>query len=582
MPDLRKPIAFDTTLRNPYRIPGFIKIFKEYEGQILTHDKIIEIEAKLIQEKEFEPKAKTLGTYKRVHDGKFHFEAEDQSDEAPDKVRNYYNEWKKNDPGCTSLDKIIYLLKNTVTDHKDHWAGGWETRLWTQCKFLNELGLVYMEKDCEIKISDTANLMLTNYEEGTEASTYVQSAFLSAFSKYQINNPFRSNTVNVNFFPLVLNVIKYLKERYDRPGIFYQDISFIIAWDNNDYVQLAEYIQAFRNQFHYNNVSNELVYSYAMNLLDDSTTNDVIAEASQEFIEKKNKHYKFKQLTRETRDEVIRKLRMTRLISFRGAGRFIDFNNLEIDKINYIIENNSNNIETFDSVEAYFQYMGGVDEALVFDDEVESSEDVVTAKERAILEFANQHDWEFIREQIEIISNGSDTKDTLLRFIDVPARMEFLCSVIIKKKLPNVVVQANYIADDEGIPISTAGGQHGNSVGADIDIYEDNIHAIMEPTAANSRSFQTEHEVPSIKNHILGTKQKDVDEEKPYTEWFAIFIAPHLVRDVADEVAARLYINRVEIYPWNATDFVDFTISNNINSVNDYKIIRDYMKPQVM
>lgn len=582
MPDSRKPIAFDTTLRNPYRIPEFIKIFKDYEGQVLTHDKIIEIEAKLIQQKKFEPTATTLGTYKRVHDGKFHFEADDQSDEAADRVRNYYNEWKNNDPGYTSLEKIIYLLKNTVTDHKDHWAGGWETRLWTQCKFLNELGLVYMEMDHEIRISDTANLMLTNYEEGTEGSTYVQSAFLSAFAKYQINNPFRSNTVNVNFFPLVLNVIKYLKETYDRPGIFYQDISFIIAWDSNDYVQLAEYIQSFRNQFHYNNVSNELVYSYAMNLLDESTSNDVIAEASQEFIDRKSRQYKFKQLTQETRDEVIRKLRMTRLISFRGAGRFIDFNNLEIDKINYILENYSDNVDSFDSEEAYFQYMGSVDDSLLFDDEIEVSEVALTAKERAISDFASQHDWDFIREQIEIISNGADTRDALLRFIDVPARLEFLCSVIVKKKLPNTVVRANYIADDEGIPISTAGGQHGNSVGADIDIFENNIHAIMEPTAANSRSFQVEHEVPSIKNHVMGSKKKDVDEGNSFTEWFAIFIAPHLVRDVADEVAARLLINGVEIYPWNANDFVEYTIANNINTIGDYKIIREYMQPQIM
>lgn len=582
MPDTRKPIAFDTTLRNPYRIPGFIKIFKDYEGQILSSDRIIEIEAKIIREKIFEPTAATLGTYKRVHDGKFHFEAEDQSEEAADRVRNYYNEWKNNDPGYMDLERIIYLLKNTVTDHKDHWAGGWETRLWTQCKFLNELGLVYMEKDQPIRISDTANLMLTNYEEGAEGSTYVQSAFLSAFAKYQINNPFRSNTVNVNFFPLVLNVIRYLKENYDRPGIFYQDISFIIAWDNNDYVQLAEYIQAFREEFHYNNVSNELVYSYAMNLLDESTPNDVIAEASQEFLDRKSRHYKFKQLTQETRDEVIRKLRMTRLVSFRGAGRFIDFNNLELEKINYIMDNYSDNIEGFESDEAYFQYMGSVDNALVFDDEEEVSEIAVSAKERAISDFAEQHDWNFIKEQVEIISNGSDTRDALLRFIDVPARLEFLCSVIVKKKLPNTVVRANYIADDEGIPISTAGGQHGNSVGADIDIYENSIHAIMEPTAANSRSFQVEHEVPSIKNHVIGTKQKDVEEGNLYTQWFAIFIAPHLVRDVADEVAARLLINHVEIYPWNVNDFVEFTIENDISSINEYKIIRDYMQPQIM
>ncbi len=69
-------------------------------------------------------------------------------------------------------------------------------------------------------------------------------------------------------------------------------------------------IQAFRIRFGYNNVLEELVYSYVMNLLYETTSHDVIEEARTEFIEEKNKYYKFGQITRETRDEVIRKLRM--------------------------------------------------------------------------------------------------------------------------------------------------------------------------------------------------------------------------------------------------------------------------------
>lgn len=79
--------------------------------------------------------------------------------------------------------------------------------------------------------------------------------------------------------------------------------------------------------------------------------------------------------------------------------------------------------------------------------------------------------------------------------------------MIIKKKLPKVVVVANYLADDEVIPYGTAGGQHGNCVGTDIDVYENNIHAIIEPTATISISFQTEHELSSIRNHIFGSKE---------------------------------------------------------------------------
>lgn len=114
--------------------------------------------------------------------------------------------------------KIVYLLKNTITAHKDKgWNGGWESRIHTQFNFLNELGLVRVIKGEKIKISDNGKLMIKTYENGYPIEdkfdeTYEQSAFLNAFCKYQINNPYRKNTISVNFFPLVLNVIKYLDE----------------------------------------------------------------------------------------------------------------------------------------------------------------------------------------------------------------------------------------------------------------------------------------------------------------------------------------------------------------------------------
>ena len=78
--------------------------------------------------------------------GKICFVADDTTKGAARRVTAYYNEWKENESGSVDLIKIIYLLKNTVTDHKDHWAGGWESRLWTQCKFLNELGLLSIQQ----------------------------------------------------------------------------------------------------------------------------------------------------------------------------------------------------------------------------------------------------------------------------------------------------------------------------------------------------------------------------------------------------------------------------------------------------
>src|SRR5699024_7602082 len=212
-------------------------------------------------------------------------------------------------------------------------------------------------------------LMIHEYSNGypikdTYDESFEQSAFLNAFSKYQVNNPYRSNTIKVNFFPLVLNVINYLDEKYQRPGISKQDLPFIITWGNDDYQTLAEYIYQFRVKFGYT-TSNELVYEYAMNLLDDSTPNDTIAPVTEDFIEQKKRDYKFDKIIMETPDEVIRKLRLTMLISLRGAGRFIDINKNELEKIKHVLANYSSNIDFDDNTQKYLEYMGDIDNSLM-------------------------------------------------------------------------------------------------------------------------------------------------------------------------------------------------------------------------
>ena len=235
MANSRKPISLDTTLRNPSRIPQFISILSKFEGKKIDDQVALELEGEIIRQKIFEPTEGTLGTYKKEYNKKISFKADDQSSLAKNKVSEYYKEWRKGGIGEVALGKIVYLLKNTITDHKEKgWNGGWESRVHTQFNFLNELGLVRVVKGEKIKISNNGKLMITEYENGYPKDenfdeSYEQSAFLIAFTKYQINNPYRNNTIKVNFFPLVLNVIKYLDTNYDRPGIAKQDLPFIIT-----------------------------------------------------------------------------------------------------------------------------------------------------------------------------------------------------------------------------------------------------------------------------------------------------------------------------------------------------------------
>lgn len=581
----RKPISFDTTLRNPSRIPQFISILSYFEGQVINDDVALSLEAEIIRQKIFEPTKSTLGTYMKIYNKKFHFKAADQSSNAYKKVDDIYSRWKDGNPGDVSNDDIVYLLKNTITAHNESgWNGGWESRLHTQFNFLNELGFVRVVKGEKILISDTGRLMMHEYENGYPKSdnydeSFEQSAFLMAFSKYQVNNPYRSNTIEVNFFPLVLNVIRYLDEKYDRPGISIQDLPFIITWGNDDYQTLAEYIYSFRKKFGYK-TSDELVYEYAMNLLDDTTPNDMIAPATEQFINEKKIDYKFNKIISETPDEVIRKLRLTMLISLRGAGRFIDINKNEYDKVEYVLAHYSSNIQFNDNVDAYFDYMGKIDDALRFMPDALETQEAKDAKELAIEKWASDYDWQFLKEEMVNTVSKRQSNHLILKYVTAPARLEFLSAIVMKKALPRLKVLANYKADDQGIPFSTASGGKKNAIGADIDVFENDVHAIVEPTVSLQRSFQVEHELPSIRNHVLNTAHHDVDNGLNFREWFCLFIASNISRDVGDQSELIRRVNSVEIYPWDIEDFVDY--SQNVKSIRDYKVVRDYVKPQSM
>lgn len=582
----RKPISFDTTLRNPSRIPRFISILKKYEGQTIDDKLALELEAEIIRQKVYEPTKLTLGTYVSKYDDKFHFLAKDQSKGAEKKVDKIFSKWESGKPGSVALCEIIYLLENTITQHKEHgWKGGWESRIHTQFNFLNELGFVKVKKGEKIAISLNGNFMIHEYKNGLPIKedydeSYEQSAFLNAFSKYQTNNPYRSNTIKVNFFPLILNVIKYLDKTYMQKGLYRDYLPFVIAWNDNKFKNLGDYINNFRNKFG-KNISNYKIYEYAMDLMDDSTpNNDTPSPAKKKFLNHHKKIFKYDKLIIETPDEIIRKLRLTMLVSLRGNGTYIDINKNEISKINYVCTKYFKNIDFKNNVNKYFAYMGSIDNNLIFSPKSQETIKEKNVKEDTIKNWAEKKDWKFLKKEMIYCVSKTVSTHPVLKYIKKSACLEFLSAIVLKKALPKIKVIANYKADDEGIPFTTASGGNKNTVGADIDVFEKNIHAIIEPTISKQRSFQVEHELPSVRNHVQGTYKKDLNDKNGYNEWFCLFIASNISHDVGDQIALIKQINNVEIYPWDIKDFVDF--SKSVKSIRDYKIIRKYVKPELI
>ena len=117
-----KPLSFSTTIRNPERIPSFLKCIAPYDGQCLTTETIHKVVKNVIAKKEYRP--------------------------------NYI----KNNPSLNSIykssnqlfsdDQLEEIMSMAPQKHKE--AGfkeGWDSRFDTWYKLIKEFGFIkYISK----------------------------------------------------------------------------------------------------------------------------------------------------------------------------------------------------------------------------------------------------------------------------------------------------------------------------------------------------------------------------------------------------------------------------------------------------
>ena len=569
----RKPIALDTTIRNPQRIASFLSCIKPYEGQRLTEDLILDIEADILRLKIAKATKSTLGTYRTEAKKNKSWKPEDLSYVAESTVDEYFVHYQNSE--IADFDKVRYLVGNTLTEHGEKgYMYGWASRFSTQVQLINEFGFAIVEPNRIIEISPVGNLLIKYYKNGKPVDyAYNEnaefSAFLMAFSKYQTNNPWRSNTVKINVLAFFLKSVQLLNQKYNGKGLSIYELPFLICWPNNNHKEFVDYIVKFREEYGIQNVSDEIRYSYCMQLLDDSEEKVIFKPASKDFIERKRKDYKSEKILKETPDDLLRKLRLTQVVSLRGNGYFVDMNNLELKKIAYIIENYSEN-KNFDSdtdLMKYMVYMGQIDYELNFDNEILTNEQISKREDllqKTLFKWSHNMTWEDIKREMKFTISKTESLDNVLNKIDKPTRMEFLVAIVMKKAIPNAIIRPNYKFDDEGIPFSHATGNN-----ADITVNDNNLYANIEPTISNSRTFQAEHEISSIEEHLFNDIELSKDKNR-----FAIFIAPKIQKATVSRIEFARTIQKINIYAWEANDFVEF--SKTVSSLEDYKKIRSY------
>lgn len=507
----RKPLSFSTTMRNPERIAGFLACISAFEGQKLTSDTINKIIKKVLNQGLYET------TYQR-------------------KNKNLLNKFKKQEIQYSDnqLDEII---QNNPQNHKE--AGfkhGWDSRFDTWYKLPKEFGFLYYEMDKPIEISTTGHLLINAYQQNPIDEQKIQAIFLNALMKYRTNNPFRKNANSNIPLLLLLNVIQLLKQDdKNSAGIFRQELPIFICWQNNNAHELYDYLKKLRKEkgFTY---SDEYIYERCL----------VLLEAD----ESKKERFKIGQICNESVDEYIRKMRSTGIISLRGNGRFLDFNQFEIEKIKYIIEQYSIQ-PTFEDVKSYYNFMGKIDENIL---SISANQDINTSdvRKKTLYSYAKNYSKKQIIDELNKLCSRKKTesKDPVFKFMPEPTRLEFLTSIVLIQQFANLDVNPNYVVDDEGLPTCTAGGNQ-----ADIIAIDTSYDGLFEVSLMHGRQ-QVNNEILPIRRHLLEYKQQN-------TKTFSIFIAPTIHDDAKEMAKWYKYKENLDILTFDLMNFLTFIQDKN-------------------
>lgn len=505
-------------MRNPERMKQMLYVLLKFDGQILTNKLATVIVGELIRYGIYRPMKQSVSVKSK---------------------------WATTQKGTFSRlllndDEVMDILKNNPQNHKE--AGfdkGFPSRFATIFDLAKELGFVYFAPNSKIEFSDLGRRLVQVIDvkiiDGDNIiieevhPEYEQQVFLQAFAKSQRKNPF-VRVLNDNIpLILLLETIKLINADADfnNAGILRKELPLLIFWKDNDAKALYNRIKELRKKHRYNPSDETII---------DICVNEIMGGDYKEFDSKS--------IMVDYTDEFIRKMRMTGLISLRGAGRFIDINHNEDKKVDYVLEHYSHYIH-YETEREYFNYMAKVDETLFTIEAVKVSD---SQSEKLLNTWVSQYSWESIKNELIILAKRKSSSDSVLKILAAPVRLEFLTAMAIKSKLPEIRVIPNYCADDTGLPTSTAGGGIG-----DIECIEQPNAVLVEVTMAEGRT-QTMMEIWPIERHLHDFKNKYTENSQ------GIFIAPSIFSDSQSQIDYVKFKSDGKdiIRPYKIEDFISY------------------------
>ena len=499
-----KPLSFTTTLRNPERMPSFLKCLVPYEGKTLTKDVIHNVVKAVIREKIYKPTG--IGR------------------------NEILNSIWKDEELTFSNSQLEQIIIDNPQNHKEYgFDKGWDSRFDTWYKIFKELGFANYDMNERIVITQTGHMLVDAYSETPSNYVKVQKVYLNALMKYQTNNPLRKILNEQAPLSLLLRVIKLLHEDPEEndAGLARHELPILICWTDNDAEAIYRYIKQIRRERRFN-CSDEYIYERCLDILHTDNRN----------------YIKMDKICHETTDEYIRKMRMTGLISLRGNGRFIDINSFEEAAAEYVIEHYST-YKKFNTTDSYIAYMGQIDAHILEIEEI-NEDALFDVRQKKLKECASSMSRENVFNELRNVCLKKESKDEVLRLIPAPTRLEFLTSISLVQNFSTLNVRPNYPVDDEGYPVSTAAGGF-----ADIECFDDDYDSYYEVSLMCGRSDQVNNEIIPISRHL----QEAIQKRRVAS--FAVFVAPSIHQDTYEACDWQKQKNHVDIVPYSVNEFIN-------------------------
>ena len=534
-----KPLLFTTTMRNPGRLKFMLYVLNMFEGQILNDELATKICGETIR----------FGLYRPMK-----------------KIPSVQNKWSSTPNGEFSEymlndEEVELMLRNNPQHHGEAgFSYGWPSRFATIYDLTKELGLAYFWPGEPIIISQLAHHLLKSFDIEIEPESgfvtteishpeYEQQVFLQAMAKSQRRNPF-VRVLNDNIpLILLLETIQRINSdsRFNGCGMSRRELPLLIFWKDNNSETLYQRIVELRQNYGYD-PSDEVICDICID----------------EIMEGCFKEFNPKSIMTDYPDEFIRKMRMTGLISLRGAGRFIDINKNESEKVEYILSHYSH-YHHFDEERAYFNYMAELDANLI---KITSRQPSSTASEKLLDNWLSVYNWNIIKKELTILATKKKSTDNVLKLLAAPTRLEFLTALAIRCRMPEVRVVPNYSCDDEGLPTSTAGGNKG-----DIECYEQQNGVLVEVTMASGRT-QTMMEVWPIERHLTDFQKHQKSQ--------CIFVAPSIYSDSERQIQFITFNSKGEkkIRPYDIEHLLAYLESSP--SLFEYTIASIFDAPRLV